>query len=86
MDNKVIYEDDYIIGSKENIWSSFKEEINRELQDNTVYLEVLKTNINDILEVMIELDNNNNIYNDTLVKIKECPMGGYTYTILEEVK
>ena len=85
MDNKVIYEDDYIIGSKENIWRSFKEEINRELQDNTIYLEVLKTNINDMLEVMIELDNNNNIYNNTLVKIKECSMGGYTYTILEEV-
>lgn len=86
MDNKVIYEGDYIIGSKENIWRFFKEEINRELNDNTIYLEVLKTNINDMLEVMVELENNHDIYDNTLVKIKECSMGGYTYKILEEVK
>ena len=32
----VIYEDDYLIGNKENIWKFFKEEINRQLQDNTI--------------------------------------------------
>lgn len=80
----VIYEDDYLIGSKENIWKSFKEEINRQLQDNTLDFEVLKTNINDMLEIMENIQENDDIYGNTLLKIKEQAMGGFTYSILKE--
>lgn len=81
----IIYEDDSLIGTKENIWKGFKEEINRQLQDNTIDFEELKTNINDMLQVMIEIQENQDIYCNTLLKIKESPMGSLYYKVLEEV-
>lgn len=80
----VIYEDDYLIGSKENIWKFFKEEFCRQLQDNTIDFEELKNNFDEILELMRKIQENDDIYGNTLLKIKEQAMGGFTYSILKE--
>lgn len=80
----VIFEDDYLIGSKENIWKFFKEEFCRQLQDNTIDLEELKNNFDEILEVMRKIQENNDIYGNTLLKVKGQAMGGLTYSILKE--
>lgn len=85
MVKNVIYNSDYIIGTKENIWKSFKEEIINELNDNTIDFEVLQTNINDIINIMKDIQENEDVYPETYLKISECAMGGYTYKVLEEV-
>ena len=84
--NNIIYEGDYLIGTKENIWKYFKEEINMQLDDNTIDFEELKNNFSNIMEVMGEIQENQDIYNNTLLKIKECAMGGFTYSVLKEEK
>lgn len=82
----IIYENDAIIGTKENLWKSFKEEIKRQLDDNTIDFEELKNNFSDIMEVMGKIQDNQDIYNNTLLIIKESPMGSLYYKILEEVE
>lgn len=80
----VIYKNDYLLGTKENIWKYFKEEINKQLQDNTIDFENLKTNVNNMLEVMEEIQENQGIYNNTLLMIKENVYGDLYYKILKE--
>lgn len=80
----VIYESDYLLGTKENIWKYFKEEINKQLQDNTIDFENLKENVNNMLEVMEEIQENQDIYNNTLLMIKENVYGNLYYKILKE--
>lgn len=82
---KVIYENDGLIGTKENIWKCYKEEIKRQLDDNTIDFDELKNNFSDILEVMEQIQENQDIYNNTLLIIKEHPMGSLYYKTLEEV-
>lgn len=82
--NQIIYDGESIIGTKENIWKAFKEEIIKELNDNTLDLDTIKINIDDYLEVMKEIQYNEEIETTTLLKISECAMGGYTYKILKE--
>lgn len=84
--NNIIYDNEKIIGTMENIWKFFKEEITREMQDNTISFEVMQHNFNDMLEVMKELEQDKNIYPNTLIKIEEHPMGGYIYKTLKEDK
>lgn len=80
----VIYENDGLIGTKENIWKYFKEEINKQLQDNNIDFETVRCNINDMLQVMEEIQENNDIYGNTLLIIKESPMGNLYYKTLKE--
>ena len=80
----VIYENDGLIGTKENLWKNFKEEIIRQLQDNTIDFEELKNNFSDIMEVMGKIQENQDIYNNTLLIIKENPMGNLYYKVLKE--
>lgn len=82
----VIYENDGFIGTKDNLWKYFKEEIKRQLDDNTIDFEELKNNFSDILEVMEKIQENQDIYGNTLLIIKESPMGSLYYKILEEVE
>lgn len=81
--NNIIYDNEKIIGTLENIWKFFKEEINRQMQDNTISFEELHYNTNEILELMEELEENK-IDSDTLIQIEEHPMGGYVYKTIEE--
>ena len=81
----VIYENDAIIGTKENLWKYFKEEIKRQLDDNTIDFDELKNNFSDVLEVMGKIQENQDIYGNTLLIIKESPMGSLYYKVLEEV-
>lgn len=81
---KILMVDDAIVGTMENIWKSYKEELKRQMDDNTISFEELRHNFMDILEVMEKMENEE-IYPNTLVKIKENAMGGLTYKILEEV-
>lgn len=82
----VIYENDYLIGTKENIWKCYKEEIKRQLDDNTIDFDELKNNFCDIMQVMGEIQENQDIYNNTLLIIKESPMGSLYYKTLEEAE
>lgn len=82
----VIYENDGLIGTKENLWKNFKEEFCRQLQDNTIDFDELKNNFDEILEVMRKIQENQDIYNNTLLIIKESPMGSLYYKVLEEVE
>lgn len=80
----VIYENDGLIGTKENLWKNFKEEFCRQLQDNTIDFDELKNNFDEILEIMKKIQENQDIYNNTLLIIKESPMGSLYYKILKE--
>lgn len=80
----VIYENDALVGTKENIWKYFKEEIINQLHDNTIDFEILKDNINKTIEIMQEIQNNQNIYENTLLIIKENNFGDFYYKILKE--
>ena len=82
----VIYEDDSLIGTKDNIWKYFKEEIVLQIQDNTLGFEDVKSNINNMLQVMNEIQENENIYGNTLLKIRLNAFGDFYYKILEEVE
>ncbi len=81
---KVLFIDDAIVGTMENIWKSYKEELKRQMDDNTISFEELRHNFMDILEVMERLEEDVDVYSNTLIKIKENAMGGLTYKILEE--
>lgn len=80
----IIYENDYLLGTKKNIWKYFKEEINKQLQDNTIDFENLKENVNNMLEVMEEIQENQDIYDNTLLMIKENVYGNLYYKTLKE--
>lgn len=80
----VIYENDGLIGTKDNLWKYFKEEIKRQLDDNTIDFDELKNNFSNIMEVMGEIQENQDIYGNTLLIIKENPMGNLYYKTLEE--
>lgn len=82
--NNIIMIDDAIVGTMENIWKSYKEELKRQMDDNTISFEELRHNFMDILEVMERLEEDVDVYSNTLIKIKENAMGGLTYKILEE--
>ena len=82
---KILMIDDAIVGTMENIWKSYKEELKRQMDDNTINFEELKRNFTDILDVMEQMEDDMNIYPNTLVIIKENAMGGLNYKILEEV-
>ena len=81
---KVIYENDGLIGTKENLWKYFKEEIKRQLDDNTIDFETLQDNINNILEVMKQIQENQDIYGNTLLIIKQNNFEDLYYKTLEE--
>lgn len=82
--NNVIYVNEKLIGTKKDIWKYFKEEINRQLEDNAISFEELKDNINAMLDVMEKIQENENIYEETLLSINEY-FGGFNYKVLEEV-
>ena len=82
---KIIMVDDAIVGTMENIWKSYKEELKRQMDDNTISFEELKRNFTDILDVMEQMEDDMNIYPNTLVIIKENAMGGLNYKRLEEI-
>lgn len=82
----VIYENDGLIGTKDNLWNYFKEEIKRQLEDNTIDFDELKNNFSDIMEVMEKIQENKDIYGNTLLIIKENPMGNLYYKELLEVE
>ena len=84
MENVLFYED-AIVGTMENIWKNYKEELRKQMEDNTISFEELKNNFNEILEVMEEMENDTNVCFDTLVKIQENAMGCLYYKVLEEV-
>ena len=82
---KILMIDDDIVGTMENIWKSYKEELKRQMDDNTINFEELKRNFTDILDVMEQMEGDINIYPNTLVKIQENAMGGLNYKRLEEI-
>ena len=82
---KILMIDDAIVGTMENIWKSYKEELKRQMDDNTINFEELKRNFTDILDVMEQMEGDINIYPNTLVKIQENAMGGLNYKRLEEI-
>ena len=77
--------DDSIVGTMENVWKSYKEELKRQMDDNTISFEELRHNFTDILELMEEMESDTDIYSNTLVKIQENAMGGLNYKKLEEI-
>lgn len=81
----VIYVNDALIGTYEDIWKSYKEELKRQMDDNTISFEELKRNFMDILDVMEQMEDDINIYPNTLVIIKENAMGNLYYKRLEEI-
>ena len=82
---KILMIDDAIVGTMENIWKSYKEELKRQMDDNTISIEELKRNFTDILDVMEQMEDDTNIYPNTLVIIKENAMGNLYYKRLEEI-
>lgn len=83
--NNVIMYDDSIVGTFEDLWKNFKEELKRQMEDNTISFEELRHNFTDILELMEEMESDKDIYSNTLVKIQENAMGGLNYKKLEEI-
>lgn len=81
----IIMIDDAIIGTMEDIWKSYKEELKRQMDDNTISFEELRHNFTDILVVMEQMESDADIYPNTLVKIQENAMGGLNYKRLEEI-
>ena len=83
----IIYNDIELIGSIENIEKFFKEEMKREINDNLSF-EEMKYNFNDIFDIILTIQEKEqeNINNNCLFKIIECPMGGFIYSVLKEIK
>ena len=80
----VIFNDNDIIGTYENVWKFFKEEIKRQMDDNGISFQELNSNFKDILNIMEEIENDGDIYSNTLIVIKESPMGNLYYKVLKE--
>ena len=80
----VIFNDNDIIGTYENVWKFFKEEIKRQMDDNGISFQKLNSNFKDILNIMEEIENDGDIYSNTLIVIKESPMGNLYYKVLKE--
>lgn len=84
--NKVIEGDTYIIGNKENLWKYFKNEIIRQLDDNTLDFEEMRYNVDDMLEVFDFIQDDEAIDPDTIIKVEQHVMGGFVYHIMKEVE
>ena len=80
----VLYTKDVLIGTWEDIWKNYKEELKRQMDDNGVSFQELNSNFRDILNLMDDIESNGDIYSTTLLMIKETPMGSLTYKVIEE--
>lgn len=80
----VIYINDSLIGTYEDIWKYYKEELIAQMNDNGISFQELNNNFSEILSLMEKLEDNKDIYSNTLISIKETPMGSLTYKVLKE--
>lgn len=80
----VIYINDSLIGTYEDIWKYYKEELINQMNDNGISFQELNNNFSEILSLMEKLEDNKDIYSNTLISIKETPMGSLTYKVLKE--
>lgn len=80
----VIYINDSLIGTYEDIWKYYKEELINQMNDNGISFQELNSNFSEILSLMEKLEENKDIYSNTLISIKETPMGSLTYKVLKE--
>ena len=80
----VIYINDSLIGTYEDIWKYYKEELITQMNDNEISFQELNNNFSEILSLMEKLEDNKDIYSNTLISIKETPMGSLTYKVLKE--
>lgn len=80
----VLYTKDLLIGTWEDIWKHYKEELISQMNDNGISFQELNSNFRDILNLMDDIESNGDIYSTTLLMIKENPMGSLTYKVIEE--
>ena len=80
----VLYTKDLLIGTYEDIWKNYKEELKRQMDDNGVSFQELNSNFREILNLMEDIECNTDIYSTTLLMIKETPMGTLKYKVIEE--
>lgn len=80
----VIYVNDALIGTYEDIWKNYKEELKKQMDDNGVSFQELNSNFREILNLMEDIETNVDIYSNTLLMIKETPMGSLKYKVIEE--
>lgn len=80
----VIYVNDALIGTYEDIWKNYKEELKKQMDDNGISFQELNNNFKEILWLMERLEEDKNVYSNSLIMIKETPMGTLTYKVIKE--
>lgn len=80
----VLYTKDVLIGTYEDIWKNYKEELISQMNDNGISFQELNSNFREILNLMEDIESNRDIYFTTLLMVKETPMGSLKYKVIEE--
>lgn len=77
--DRLIIEDESIIGTANDILKYFKDEIKLQLDDNTLSFEEIRYNTNLILELLENLEKDNNIVDSKKIEVTYNPMGNFQY-------